>query len=88
MKVAFDQEAWDDYVHWQENEPAMVHKLNLLIAECRRSPFKGVGKPEPLKHEFKGWWSRRITREHRMIYRVTGAGADQSLEIIQCRYHY
>ena len=66
----------------------MLVKVNDLIREVRRMPFKGVGKPEPLKHQLSGWWSRRITAEHRLIYRITGAGETQTLEIAACRYHY
>ena len=88
MKVGFDEDGWEDYLHWQRTDSVMLERLNQFIKACRRSPFEGLGKTEPLKHEFKGWWSRRITREHRMVYRVTGSGEDQRLEVIQCRYHY
>ena len=88
MKLVFSDEAWEDYLHWQANAPNTLLRLNDLIRECRRTPFKGTGKPEPLKGNLKGWWSRRITLEDRLVYRVTGAGADQLLEILQCRYHY
>jgi toxin YoeB len=74
--------------HFVENEPDMVPRIFRLIEECRRNPFKGVGKPEPLRNELSGWWSRRIDREHRLIYRVTGSGNAQTLQIAQCRYHY
>lgn len=66
----------------------MLERLNGLIKECRRTPFKGTGKSEPLKGDLKGWWSRRITLEDRLVYRVTGKGTGQQLEIAQCRYHY
>ena len=66
----------------------MLRKLNGLIRECLRTPFTGTGKPEPLKGELAGWWSRRITNEHRLIYRVTGKGDTQALEIAACRFHY
>lgn len=88
MKIVFDRDGWEDYVYFQQGNPATLRRLNVLIAECRRNPFKGIGKPEPLKEEYKGWWSRRVTQEHRMIYRVTGGPPNQALEIIQCRYHY
>ena len=88
MRLMWTSSAWDDYLHWQQNDPAMVHKVNELIRDAMRSPFKGLGKPEPLKESLKGWWSRRITGEHRLVYRVTGSPPDQQLEIIQCRYHY
>ena len=88
MKVVFDGEAWDDYVHWQSADAKILARLNALISECQRHPFTGTGKPEPLKQKLKGWWSRRIDREHRLLYRVTGSGVTQALEIAQCRYHY
>ena len=66
----------------------MLTRLNTLIKECQRTPFSGSGKPEPLKGNHKGWWSRRVTIEHRLVYRVTGPAGDQQLEIAQCRYHY
>ncbi len=80
--------AWDDYLHWQANDPKMLARLNGLLVECQRHPFKGTGKPEPLKGNLAGWWSRRIDLEHRLVYCVTGAGEKQALEIAQCRYHY
>jgi toxin YoeB len=66
----------------------MLAKINELIRDVRRSPFKGLGKPEPLKGELAGWWSRRITREHRLVYRAAGTGEDQRIEIASCRLHY
>ena len=88
MKICFSDEGWDDYQHWVSNDPKTLERINALIEECRRNPFKGRGKPEPLKQDLKGWWSRRITGEDRLVYRVTGKGRDQALEIIQCRLHY
>ena len=88
MKIAFDPEAWDDYLHWQTADQKILARLNGLIAECQRHPFSGTGKPEALRQNLKGWWSRRIDREHRLLYRVTGTGDNQALEIAQCRYHY
>ena len=88
MKVSFSDEGWDDYQHWINNDPKTLIRLNKLIEECRRTPFKGTGKPEPLRDNLKGWWSRRITGEDRLVYRVRGTGKDQVLEIIQCRLHY
>jgi toxin YoeB len=73
-----------DYLHWQATDKAMLRKLNRLIEECLRHPFEGTGKPEPLKGDLSGFWSRRIDREHRLVYRVTPT----ALEIVQCRYHY
>ncbi|MEN2747689.1 Txe/YoeB family addiction module toxin [Sphingomonas sp. T9W2] len=88
MKVSFWPTAWDDYRYWQANDAKMVEKINGLIEECRRHPFKGTGKPEPLCGNLSGWWSRRISHEHRLVYRVTGAGAEQAVQVAQCRYHY
>ena len=88
MKVGFTPVGWAGYLYWQEEDPKIVAKINGLIQECRRTPFTGSGQPEPLRFELKGWWSRRITQEHRFVYRVSGAGDDQRLEIAQCRLHY
>ncbi len=88
MKVVFFHTAWDDYVLLGETEEQLFGKLNRLIAESRRDPFRGTGKPEALRGNLSGWWSRRIDREHRLVYRVTGSGVTQALEIAQCRYHY
>ena len=88
MKVLFDPEAWAEYLAWQAEDVRIVEKLNGLIEECRRDPFRGTGKPEPLKQNLTGWWSRRITREHRLVYRVRGLGEEQALEVLGCRYHY
>ncbi len=88
MKVSFSDDGWDDYQHWVDTDRKTLKRLNGLIDECRRHPFKGTGKPEPLKQDLKGWWSRRITGEDRLVYRVKGAGKDQVLGIIQCRMHY
>lgn len=84
MKLVFADEAWDDYLFWQKQDRKMVDRINQLIQEVKRDPFSGVGKPEPLKHALAGFWSRRITDEHRMVYRVE----DDSLLIAQLRYHY
>ena len=88
MKLVFSQDAWEDYLHLQATDQAVVDRVNALIKECSRTPFKGTGKPEPLKGDLKSWWSRRITLEERLVYRVAGSGEDQRLEIAQCRYHY
>ncbi len=87
MKLVFSTRAWDEYQHWQAT-PATLARVNALIREASRTPFTGTGKPEPLRGDMKGWWSRRITLEDRLVYRVTGSGADQALEIAQCRSHY
>ena len=88
MIVSFHLTAWDDYQHWQSTDRALLKRLNSLIRECQRHPFEGTGKPEALRQSMRGWWSRRIDREHRLVYRVTGSGEGQVLEIAQCRYHY
>ena len=88
MNVAFSPRGWKDYQYWLTSDPKVLARLNLLIEECRRSPFKGTGKPEPLKQDLAGWWSRRLTQEDRLVYRVGGKGADQYLEVVQCRFHY
>ena len=88
MKIAWASEAWADYQHWQENDPRIHERINELIVNIRETPFKGIGKPEPLKHDLAGWWSRRITGEHRLVYRVMGKGNDKKLEVLSCRYHY
>lgn len=89
MKLIFSDNAWEDYLWWQSsgNEKGL-ERVNERIKTARRMPFKGIGKPEHLKGDLSGWWSRRITGEHRFVYRVTGKGDQQSLEIAQLRYHY
>ncbi|QLQ18340.1 MAG: Txe/YoeB family addiction module toxin [Exiguobacterium profundum] len=84
MNVLFRPRAWEHLQHWQATDRAMLKRINGLIKECLRHPFEGTGKPEPLKGELAGYWSRRIDREHRLVYRVQG----EALEIISCRYHY
>ncbi len=84
MIVSFDPVAWDHYVRWQSADKAILRKINALIKECQRHPFEGTGKPELLKGDFSGYWSRRINRQHRLVYKVT----ENALVIIQCRYHY
>ncbi len=88
MKLVFAPEAWEDYCHWAEHNGKMRERINELIKQCQRTPFSGVGKPEPLRGDLSGWWSRRISQEDRMVYRVTGRGEAQCLEIAQLRYHY
>jgi toxin YoeB len=88
VKLSFSDEAWDDYQHWVNNDHKTLKRLNALIEECRRNPFKGTGKPEPLKQDLRGWWSRRINGEDRLVYRVQGKEKEQVLEIIQCRLYY
>ena len=84
MKLVFAELAWEDYLYWQKQDRKMVDRINKLIEATARDPFTGIGKPEPLKHAFAGFWSRRINDEHRIVYRVTG---DQ-LEIAQLRFSY
>ncbi len=88
MRLVFSEAAWADYLFWQQNDAVVFARLNVLIKEATRTPFSGIGKPEPLMGYLKGWWSRRITREHRLVYRPTGAGDAQALEIAACRFHY
>jgi toxin YoeB len=88
MKTCWTDQAWEEYVKWQEEDEKILGAINDLIADIKRNPFKGLGKPEPLKHALAGWWLRRITGEHRLVYRVSGKGDTQQLEIVQCRYHY
>jgi toxin YoeB len=88
MKVVWTEDAWAEYVGWQRENEKTLGAINDLIADIKRNPFKGLGKPEPLKHALAGWWSRRITGEHRLVYRVSGKDDNQQLEIVQCRYHY
>lgn len=88
MKLVFSDQAWEDYLHWQAKDQTTLDRVNALIKECQRTPFKGTGKPEPLKGDLKGWWSRRVTLEDRLVYRVAGSGDEQRLEVAQCRYHY
>lgn len=89
MKLCWTADAWDDYTYWQRIDQAKVEKIKALIQDIRENdPLKGLGKPEPLKHDLSGFWSRRITGDHRLVYRVTGAPGAQQLEIVQCRFHY
>lgn len=88
MKLAWTAQAWEDYQYWRAADEKVFRSINDLINDVQKTPFQGLGKPEPLKYDLKGWWSRRITGEHRLVYRVSGKGKDQKLEIAQCRYHY
>lgn len=88
MNVLFLPNGWEDYEHWRTNDRKMQARVATLINDVRRSPFAGLGKPEPLRKNLAGWWSRRITEEHRLVYRITGSGDAQRIEIAQCRYHY
>lgn len=84
MNLLFRPRAWEHFQFWQDTDKATLKKINGLIKECQRHPFEGTGKPEPLKGDLAGYWSRRIDREHRLVYRVVGG----DLEILSCRYHY
>ncbi|MGD9540926.1 Txe/YoeB family addiction module toxin [Methylocystis sp.] len=84
MKLVFSERAWADYLYWQTQDKKTLERINALTKECSRTPFEGLGKPEPLRGDLRGWWSRRIDREHRLAYRVE----DGVLQIAQCRYHY
>ncbi len=84
MPIKFSDQAWDDYLYWQTNDRATIKRINTLLKEIQRSPFEGIGKPEPLKHNLSGFWSRRIDEEHRLVYSVQ----DDTILIAQCRYHY
>lgn len=75
--------AWEDYLYWQSVDKSVLKKINALIKEIERTPFEGTGKPEPLKHQYAGWWSRRINLEHRLVYKVE----DNKIILLQCRYH-
>lgn len=84
MNILFTPEAWDDYLWFQQNDKAGLKRINLLIRDAQRNPFSGIGKPEPLKHNLSGFWSRRISEEHRLVYTVDG----DALQIVLCGYHY
>jgi toxin YoeB len=82
MKITFSRNAWEEYISWQTEDKKMLKKINELIKEIQRTPFEGSGKPEPLKFDLAGYWSRRIDREHRLVYQIAG----DHLVIISCRY--
>jgi toxin YoeB len=84
MDIFWDKSAWEDYLYWQDNDKKVLRKINSLIKECQRAPFEGTGKPEPLRQNLSGFWSRRITGEHRLVYKAE----NNTLFIAQCRYHY
>ena len=82
--LSFEAAAWEDYLFWQQNDKQVLRKINTLIRHIQRDPLAGIGKPEPLKHNLAGFWSRRITDEHRIVYKTDG----DDVLIAQCRYHY
>ncbi len=84
MELVWQTNAWEDYLYWQTQDKKILQRINELIKDTLRSPFKGIGKPEPLKGDLSGFWSRRITDEHRLVYTIK----EERLHIIQCRYHY
>ena len=84
MKLIFAVNAWEDYLYWQKNDKKQLKRVNMLIKDIQRNKFEGIGKPEPLKHNFSGYWSRRINNEHRIFYKIE----DDSILIAQLRYHY
>lgn len=89
MNTEFTPNGWEEFEYWLENDLEVVNKIRLLISSIKQSPFKGLGKPEPLKHNLQGFWSRRITGEHRLVYQISGTkGKDQKCSIIQCKFHY
>ncbi len=88
MKLLWSEHAWEDYVSWQQTDRDIFDRVNALVRDILRDPFRGIGKPEPLRGGLAGWWSRRITGDHRIVYRIRGSGGEQRLEIVACRYHY
>jgi toxin YoeB len=84
LELRFSDRAWEDYLYWQQNDGKLLTRINELIKEIRRQPFTGIGKPEPLKFKLKGYWSRRINDEHRLVYKVE----QKTVYIAQCRHHY
>lgn len=89
MDISFTSNGWEDLEYWIDNDPDTVKRIKDLIKSIRQDPFRGLGKPEPLRYDLKGYWSRRITSEHRIVYKVSGTkGVDQKCVILQCRFHY
>ncbi len=84
MSLSWAETAWEDYLYWQATDKKTLKRINLLISDIKRHPFSGLGDPEPLRHNWTGYWSRRIDREHRIVYKIT----DDAIFIAQCRYHY
>jgi toxin YoeB len=88
MRIAWTEDAWQDYLHWQQSDEKILASINALIKDIKRASFKGVGKPGPLKHALQGWWLCRISGEHRLVYRLSGKSGEQQCDVVQCRYHY
>lgn len=84
MILSWAENAWDDYLYWQATDKKMLKRINMLIKDIQRHPLEGIGEPEPLKHHWSGYWSRRIDKDHRIVYMPT----DEAIYIVQCRYHY
>lgn len=84
MRIVFSEEAWEEYLFWQRNDKAILKRIHELIRDIQRNATDGIGKPEPLKHNLQGWWSRRVNQEHRMVYKVE----EDDLIIAMLRYHY
>ena len=84
MIISWAKDAWEDYIYWQQTDKKLLKRINMLLKNIARQPFEGLGDPEPLKHNWTGYWSRRINREHRLVYKVK----DNQIFIAQCRYHY
>ncbi|MCH8262232.1 MAG: Txe/YoeB family addiction module toxin [Proteobacteria bacterium] len=84
MILSWAEKAWDDYLYWQATDKKRLKRINALIKDVERQPFDGLGNPEPLRHNWTGYWSRRIDREHRLVYKIT----KKTIVIVQCRYHY
>lgn len=89
MNFEFTANGWEDFEYWIDNDPDTSEKIRVLLKDISRNPFQGLGKPEPLKFDLKGYWSRRISGEHRLVYKIEGSkGKDQKCIILQCRFHY
>ncbi|MFA9238568.1 MAG: Txe/YoeB family addiction module toxin [Candidatus Paceibacteria bacterium] len=84
MNLIFSDKAWEEYMYWQNTDKQILKKINQLIKDIKREPFEGIGKPEPLKYELSGFWSRRISDEHRLVYEVS----ESYIAIVSCRFHY
>jgi len=84
MILSWAEAAWEDYLYWQRTDKKILKRINLLIKDTKIQPFEGLGDPEPLKHNWSGYWSRRIDREHRLVYKIS----NETLIVVQCRYHY
>ncbi|MEL7159760.1 MAG: Txe/YoeB family addiction module toxin [Bacteroidota bacterium] len=89
MDIVFTPEGWNDFSYWITEDRAIVAKIQQLLRAIRQEPFRGIGKPEPLKQNYQGYWSRRINKEHRLVYRIAGKrGEDQRIIVVKCRFHY